>query len=270
MLVAQLLALVDRLAPAALAEDWDNVGLIVGRHNRPVRRVLVALELRDEVLHEARERGCDTVLTHHPTIFPALAAVTDGAPAAELVLSAAESRTTVVAAHTNLDACHGGLNDQLAEMLGLSGTRPLRPHPARAGEGLGRIGRAGPGPLEALVRRLEAALEGARVDYVGDPGARVELVACCTGSGASLIPDARAAEVDVYVTGDLTYHDADRAQGMPLVLAPHAATERIALRRWFRTLERALAREGAEALFAEADTDPWHRAGGGRPAGGAR
>jgi len=261
VLVAQLLALVDRLAPVALAEDWDNVGLIVGRHNRPVRRVLVALELRDEVLHEARERGCDTVLTHHPTIFPALAAVTDGAPVAELVLSAAEARVAVVAAHTNLDSCRGGLNDHLAEMLGMRDTRPLRPHPSRPAEGIGRVGRVAPGALEALVRRVEGALEGARVHYVGDPGARVESVACCTGSGGSLIADARAAEVDVYVTGDLTYHDADRAEGLPLVLAPHAPTERVALRRWFRTFERALAREGAEAVFAEADTDPWHGSG---------
>lgn len=260
MLVAQLLALVDRLAPFALAEDWDNVGLIVGRHNRPVRRVLVALELRDEVLHEARERGCDTVLTHHPTIFPTLPAVTDGAPAAELVLSAAEARIAVVAAHTNLDSAAGGLNDQLASMLALLDTRPLRPHPARPAEGIGRVGRMTPGPLEALVARLAGALDGARIHYTGDPGARAERVACCTGSGGSLIDEARAADVDVYVTGDLTYHDADRAAGLPLVLAPHAPTERIALKAWFRTFSRALAREGAEALFADADTDPWQDA----------
>ncbi|MGE4031699.1 MAG: Nif3-like dinuclear metal center hexameric protein, partial [Thermoleophilia bacterium] len=73
MFVAQLAAAVDRLAPVTLAEEWDNVGLIVGRHNQPVRGVLVALELRDEVLGEARELGCDAVVTHHPPIFPSLA-----------------------------------------------------------------------------------------------------------------------------------------------------------------------------------------------------
>ena len=86
MLVAHLVAAVERLAPTALAEGWDNVGLLVGRHNQPLRGVMVALDLRDEVLGEAREHGCDAVLTHHPPIFPNLAAVTDHGAAAELVL----------------------------------------------------------------------------------------------------------------------------------------------------------------------------------------
>jgi len=98
VLVAQLLAAVERLAPTSLAEDWDNVGLLVGRSNHPVRGVLVALELRDEVLGEAREHGCDAVVTHHPPIFPALTALTDDGTAAELVLRAAESRVAVIAA----------------------------------------------------------------------------------------------------------------------------------------------------------------------------
>src|SRR5205823_11079761 len=83
MLAAQFLAAVERLAPTALAEDWDNVGLLVGRHNQPVRRALVALELRDEVLGEARGHGCGLVLTHHPPSFPALAALTEAAPGRE-------------------------------------------------------------------------------------------------------------------------------------------------------------------------------------------
>lgn len=262
MLVAQLLTHVDRLAPFALAEDWDNVGLMVGRHNRPVRRVLVALELRDEVLYEARERGCDVIVTHHPPIFPALTALSDAVPAAELVLGAAEARIAVVAAHTNLDSAAGGLNDQFATMLGLDATRPMTSHPSDAAVGLGRIGSTPPVSLETFVARVAGVLDGAQVSYAGDPGARVATVAVCTGSGASLIAAARAAEVDVYVTGDLKYHDADRSEGMPLIMAPHARVERLAMRRWFRNLERALSSEGVEAWFAEADTDPWHRAPG--------
>src|SRR6478735_8103645 len=139
MFVAQLLGAVERLAPAALAEEWDNVGLLVGRHNQPVSRVLVALELRDEVLGEAREFRCDTVLTHHPAIFPSLASVTDH-PAGELVLRAAEARVAVIAAHTNLDAARGGLNDVMAEILGVTAATPLRPSPDHPSCGLGRIG----------------------------------------------------------------------------------------------------------------------------------
>lgn len=259
MLVAELVAAVERLAPPALAEEWDNVGLLVGRHNQPVRRLLVALELRDEVLGEAAELGCDAVLTHHPPIFPSLAAVTDDTHAADLVLRAAESRVAIVAAHTNLDAAAGGLNDVMAELLGLTSTVPLRPAAIDPRVGLGRVGQTPARfTLEKLVQRAGEAFPGAPRRYVGDPGARVRTVACCTGSGASLLPDALAAGADAYVTSDLKYHDADRAPGLPLIALPHAHVERVAMKRWTRTLERTLAPGGVDVRFAVTDTDPWH------------
>ena len=82
-------------------------------------------------------------------------------------------------------------------------------------------------------------------------------MACCTGAGGSLIDEARAAEADAYVTSDLRYHDADRAEGLPLVALPHARAERVALKGWTKGFERAMAPEGVEVRFAEADTDPW-------------
>ncbi|MFN8122372.1 MAG: Nif3-like dinuclear metal center hexameric protein [Thermoleophilia bacterium] len=260
MFVAQLVALIDRLAPVHLAEDWDNVGLIVGRHNRTVRRVLVALELRGDVLQEARERGCDAIVVHHPPIFPAVPALTDAAPAQELVLTAAEERIAVVAAHTNLDSAAGGLNDQMAGMLGLRDVRPLAPAAGDPAAGLGRVGTVPPAPLEALVRRVAAEIPGA-VSYSGDPGVQVARVACCTGSGASMIGDARAADAEVFVTSDLKYHDHDRAEGMPLIAVPHAQVERLAMRRWFRGFARQLHADGVESAFADTDTDPWQSVG---------
>ena len=260
MLVAQLLAAIERLAPSALAEEWDNVGLLVGRHNQPARRVLVALELRDEVLGEARETGCDAVVTHHPPIFPTLTAVTDAGAASELVLRAAEGRVAVIAAHTNLDAAAGGLNDVMAEVLGMTVRAPLVPSAADPALGLGRIGPVPPTTLGALVERVRSGFGGPAVSYAGDPFTRVETVACCTGSGGSLIGAARAAEADAYVTSDLRYHDADRAEGLPLVALPHARAERVAMKRWTKSLELALAPDGVEVRFAEADTDPWQAA----------
>jgi dinuclear metal center YbgI/SA1388 family protein len=256
VLVAQLVACVHRLAPPELAEDWDNVGLIVGRHNQPVRRVLVALELRDEVLDEARDRECDAVVTHHPPIFPSIASVTDDAPPAELVLRAAEARVSVIAAHTNLDAAAGGLNDLMAEALGIVDAAPLVPAPSDPGAGLGRIGTSAERTLQQVAADAARAFT-TRAVFSGDAFARVRRLACCTGSGASMVGDARAGGADAYVTSDLKYHDADRAGGMPLVHVPHAAVEGAVLKRWTRSLGRALAEEGVETGFAETDTDPW-------------
>jgi dinuclear metal center YbgI/SA1388 family protein len=258
--VAQLLATVDRLAPFALAEEWDNVGLIVGRHNRTVQRVLVALELRDEILQEAAERACDTVVVHHPPIFPSVSALTDDAPS-ELVLSAAEHRVSVVAAHTNLDSAVGGLNDQMAGILGLSAVRPLTPARHDPNAGLGRIGAIATTSLERLVQSVADVMDRPPVIYAGDPGVHVSRIACCTGSGASMIDAARDADADVFITSDLKYHDADRARGMPLIGVPHARVERLAMHQWFRSVfERALSPEGVESMYADADTDPWQAA----------
>lgn len=256
MLVAQVLAAVERLAPPSLAEEWDNVGLIVGRHNQPVRRLLVALELRADVLREARDQGCDAILTHHPPIFPSIAAVTDGGPG-ELVLRAAEDRVAVMAAHTNLDAARGGLNDVMAEILGMTATTPLRPDRGTPSCGLGRVGTVRPVALGSLAEQVASGFGGAPVAYAGDPWVQVRRLACCTGSGASLIDDARAAEADAFVTSDLKYHDADRAAGLPLVHLPHARAERAAMKRWSRVLGKAVGPQGVEVHFADTDTDPW-------------
>ncbi len=260
MMVAEFVAAVERFAPRALAEEWDNVGLMVGRHNQPVSRVLVALELRDEVLLEASEHGCDAVLTHHPPIFPALSAVTDHTHVGELVLRAAEARIAVVSAHTNLDAAADGLNDEMAALLGIGATRPLRPALDAPDVGLGRVGTVGSGAtLATIIRAASEAFGVASPDFVGDATARVSTVACCTGSGASLLADAASAGVDVYVTSDLKYHDADRAPGMALVSLPHAAVERVALKSWTRRFERTMAAADVEVRFALTDTDPWQR-----------
>lgn len=259
MLVSGFLAALERRAPAALAEEWDNVGLMVGRRDRAVTRLLVALELRDEVLREAGEAGCDAILVHHPPVFPSLRALTDASPVGDLLLRAAEDRVAVVAAHTNLDSARGGLNDMMGAVLGLAADAPpLRPATADPAAGLGRVGEVAHTTLGDLVARVAAAFPGP-ITHTGDPATPVARVACCTGSGASLIGDAEAAGVDAYVTGDLKYHDADRS-AVPLINVPHAGVEREAMRRWTEALARDLAAEGVVVRFAGADTDPWRRA----------
>ena len=110
--------------------------------------------------------------------------------------------------------------------------------------------------LEKLVTKAGQAFDAPR-SYVGDPSAKVRSIACCTGSGASLIPDALSAGADVYVTSDLKYHDADRAPGLALISLPHARVERVAMKAWAKTLERTLAPDDVEVRFALTDTDPW-------------
>jgi dinuclear metal center YbgI/SA1388 family protein len=258
MLVGQLLEAIDRLAPSSLAEEWDNVGLTVGRHNQSVRRLMVALELRDEVMVEAEQGEFDGVLVHHPPIFPSLEAVSDDRPASELVLRAAESRTAIIAAHTNLDSAPGGLNDVMAGLLGIADPAPLTPSGADPTAGLGRIGRIEPTGVAELAGEVGRVFD-APTTFSGDAWTSVRTLACCTGSGAGLIPEARELGADAYVTSDLKYHDADRALGLPLIGVPHAAVEQHALEVWTRSLARTLGAEGVDVVFAQSPTDPWQR-----------
>jgi len=126
------MAVVDRLAPFDLAEPWDHVGLQVGSPDDEVRGVLVALEVDDAALDEARRQDCDLLLVHHPLIFDPLERLSDDSEAGRLTLRAARDGVAVIAAHTNLDKAHGGIADIVAEMLGLEAAAPLAPAAADA------------------------------------------------------------------------------------------------------------------------------------------
>lgn len=262
MLTADLLLVLDGLAPAGLAEEWDNVGLMVGRRDREITRVLVALDLRTGVLDEALATGSDAILLHHPPIFPALPAVSDATVMGSLVLRAAEVGVTVIAAHTNLDSARGGLNDLVAQILGIHHPVPIVPSASDCTVGLGRVGEVEPQSLGDLTARAAEAFLPRRtpVTVAGDPDAPIHRVAVCTGSGGSLIAAARAAGADAYVTGDLTYHDFDTAEGMGLVNVPHGAVERHALSAWIPVLAAVIAPSGVTVGFAAVDTDPWYAA----------
>lgn len=256
MTVGRLRAAVGALAPEGLAEEWDNVGLLVGRSDGSVERALVALDLRAETVREAVRRGAQAIVTHHPPIFPAAVAVTDADPSSARVLEAAESGVAVITAHTNLDAAAGGLNDIMAAALGMTDTRPLVPAEPD-GAGLGRVGAVAPTTLGAIAEVARQAFGAALARRTGDPEAAVTTLACCTGSGAGLIDAARESGADAYITGDLKYHDADRAGSLPLVDIPHGAVEEHAMRVWAEGLAAALAPAGVAVSFTDEGSDPW-------------
>jgi dinuclear metal center YbgI/SA1388 family protein len=128
--VADILAAVDRLAPFALAESWDNVGLLLGDAAWPVRRVLVSLDVSEAASAEAERVGAEALLAHHPLFFKDIDRLTAETREGRLALGLLCGRRAVIAAHTNLDAAEGGLCDLLAAAVGLEAVRPLRPEPA--------------------------------------------------------------------------------------------------------------------------------------------
>ncbi len=126
---AELIALLEEVAPPAWAEEWDNVGLQAGSPHKAVDAALVCLDLAPETLQEARERKAGLVITHHPPIFRPLRSLAEADPTAALVGMAIEHRLCLYAAHTNLDLSPVGVSAALAEKLGIRLHRPLVPRP---------------------------------------------------------------------------------------------------------------------------------------------
>lgn len=132
--VSDLLGAVNRIAPPVLAESWDNVGLQIGDPTARVERVLVALEISDAVVREAKELGASCIITHHPLIFGALKSVVPTNPVGRFVTELIRNEIALIAAHTNLDSVANGTNGVLAERLELANLKPLFPNGAGSGE----------------------------------------------------------------------------------------------------------------------------------------
>lgn len=127
MLLSELLPLLDALAPLRDAEPWDNVGLLVGNARHPIRHILLTIDYTPEVAQEALERSCELVIAYHPPIFEPLKRLTPES----LVYQAIQSGIALYSPHTAADVAPGGTNDFLADVIGLTERRPLKPSPAR-------------------------------------------------------------------------------------------------------------------------------------------
>lgn len=215
----------EQLAPPALAMDFDNVGLLVTPESEELRTVLVALDCTVEVAEEAARIGAELVLTHHPLLLNATRRIDKNAPETAALYRLIRHGVGLYAAHTNLDAAVGGVNDSLAARLGVVQLRPLPP------EGLGRIGLL-PEPmmLAALAGFAERQL-GCTALAAGNADRPIRTVALIGGSGGGDVEAAAAAGADVLITGECKHHQALAAQtlGLALLVCGHYETERVVL-----------------------------------------
>jgi len=241
----------ERRAPASTAMAWDNVGLLVGRADMAVTKILTALDATDDVAAEAIAIGANAIITHHPVIFKDISRVTDETNLGRRLLTLIQHDIAVFSAHTNLDAADGGTNDVLAEHLGLSDASPLI-----YDEGALPIGRQGrlatPVSLGDLALRVKTALGLDAVRICGAADKPVQTVAICAGSGAkhAYISQVTRANCDVYITADITFHEAQDALagGLPLIDATHYASEAPIVPHLQMMLSEAFAARGVQVV----------------------
>jgi len=235
--VKQIIDIVDQIAPFALAESWDNSGLQVGDPEWPVSKVLIALDVTEQALVQAEKSGCDMLITHHPLIMSPEKQIDFSKMPGSAILISARSRIAVISAHTNLDKASGGLNDYLAEKLDVSCTDvfladAVKRETSDPIQGLGRLGRLSERmTLEQLACRIKEKLGMSRVRVIGNPENFVSTAALCSGSGGSLTAQFLGSGMDVYITGDLKYHEAREIEfhGKSAVDVGHFSSESIAV-----------------------------------------
>lgn len=267
--LADVLVAVEELWPESLAEDWDRVGLVVGRTDAEVNRIMFAVDPTLEVIDEALEWGAQLLITHHPLLMKGVNSVAATTGKGKAVHRLIEGGCALLTVHTNGDSAVGGVSDVLADAISLGEVKPLvrAPH-GLVEEGIGRVGLlAGPEKLGDLAARiflqLPAVAGGVRVS--GDKDALVRKVAVCGGAGDSLFDAVRATDADVFVTADLRHHPASeareaRADGKPyLIDLSHFASEWLWLPAAAQALGNVLADQGfaTELVVSQTNTDPW-------------
>lgn len=234
--VSEIYNYIDSIAPFDIQMDFDNAGLLIGHKDAPVDKVLVALDITTQVIREAVEIGAQLIVAHHPVIFHPIKAVCDGDTTGEKVLQLVENHIAAICAHTNLDAAQDGINDRLAQVLGLTEIEQL--HQDGVDEqgrayGIGRVGvlkTDSPLSCAGFAAEVKARLGAASVRYM-DAGRPVGRIAVGGGSCGSMLQDAVAAGCDTFVTSDVKYDVFLEAQelGINLLDAGHFATENVVI-----------------------------------------
>lgn len=226
--VKDILEFVEQLAPPYMAMDWDHIGLLCGRSDREVKRIMVALDPFMAAAQEAVEQDCQLLLTHHPSMWN-LEKFNDETQQGRVLLYLVENGISAVNAHTNLDCAPGGVNDCLASVLGLEQVRVLNPEGVDAQGrpwGLLRAGLVEQTPLKGFLDQIKQRLGCPGLRYA-DGGRPVRQVAVGGGACADGVREVFDAGCDTFVTADVKYNqfwDA-RDLGLNLVDAGHFWTE---------------------------------------------
>ncbi len=222
----------DQFAPPGLAEDWDNVGLLVGDPTDRVERIMICLTITPASAEEAVTAGADLIVAHHPLPFRPLKRLTTEATPSRLLWTLIRAGVAVYSPHTAFDSAAGGINQQLAAGLGLAAAVPLVASDTVPPLGAGRWGSlARPTTLRELASRLKAFLGVSGLHLVGDPARPCRRVAVACGAAGQFLEAARQAGCDTLVTGETNFHTCleAEAQDIALLLPGHFASERFAV-----------------------------------------
>ncbi len=243
--------------PLDLAEDWDNVGLLVGTELQPVKKMMICLTITPEVVAEAIKNQINFILCHHPLPFVGIKRITEATYEGGMLLDLIAARIAVYSAHTAYDSMHGGINEQIAHALGLVSLKPLVASAKTISMGSGRMGYfKKPKSLEEIVLPLKEVFGLDQINVVKGPDKPIESIAIACGSGVKLLERSIQLGSHLFITGEMSFHNIllAKGSGLSVILPGHYATERFAMKTLAQRLEKDFS--GVEVMLSECDTDP--------------
>ncbi|MFA5527363.1 MAG: Nif3-like dinuclear metal center hexameric protein [Peptostreptococcales bacterium] len=245
---------IEQISPEVDAENWDNGGIQIYMDHDDVTKVLIALEITDEVIKEAIQNNIHLIITHHPLLFQPLQSI-DEDWISQSVVKLIQNKIAVYSSHTSFDALSGGNNDYLAALLELRliDKVEFRDDDSEKSRLL-RIGEFSKTmTLEEACIQLKEKLDIKHpMSYVGQKTTEIKRVAICTGSGADFIEEASKKDCDLLITGDVKYHDAQEAiqAGIALIDGTHFHTEKIFIENMY---EKLIQKIGSEVIVLKSN-----------------
>ena len=208
MKIREITGALEQFAPLSLQDSYDNAGLQIGLTvDAESSGVLLCLDVTEEVIDEAKEKGCNLIVSHHPLMFRPPKRIAGEDIVQRCIIRAIQQGVNIYASHTNLDNAPGGVNYKIAEKLGLQDIVPLCPKPEMEGAGSGVIGILQDSmDKEDFIVLVKETFDAGSVRFNSWTGETVRKVAVCGGAGAFLISDAINQQAYVFITGEIGYH----------------------------------------------------------------
>ncbi|PYG87029.1 dinuclear metal center YbgI/SA1388 family protein [Ruminiclostridium sufflavum DSM 19573] len=261
MNTGEILDFINELAPFKYAEAWDNVGLMVGSRKCSVNKILLCMDVTEKVVEESIDKEANLIISHHPFLFSKLKSVDFDTMTGQQISRLIKNDINVISAHTNLDVAEGGVNDTLAEAVGLTECTNLKPYIPEGFEidlGLGKAGRLSRElSFDEFICSIKKKLNIQNLRITGTQPKTVRRAATFCGSFDGDLDSIRQQDVDVLITGDVKYHTALAARelGLCVIDAGHFASEHLIVNKLKSLLENNFT--GIEILCSTMEGDPF-------------
>ena len=229
MLLKDIIGLLEKKYNINLMEKWDNSGLIIGREERNISKILVCLDITNDIIEQALENKAGLIISHHPLIFNEIKKINSGNLLGKKILKLIENNIAVYSIHTNADSAVGGLNDFILKKINLHGKTEILFKNESETSLIGGLGRVIELEEETdtmcIIKKIKENLGLENIRRVGTKD-KIKKIAVVTGSGGSLIPHLDKS-IDLYITGDLKHHESLDAyeEGMTLIDLGHYESE---------------------------------------------